>query len=54
MDYIYDHDIQVKAEYEAIVAYIEKGNPAPVEERLRAHRAKVKARLSRPQTTRIG
>ncbi len=42
---------QVNAEYEAIVARIEKGNPAQVEEQLRANRAKVTARLSRQQTT---
>lgn len=51
LDYIRDHDTQVNAEYEAIVARIEKGNPAQVEEQLRANRAKVKARLSRLQTT---
>ncbi len=51
MDYIRDHDTQVNAEYEAIVARIEKGNPAQVEEQLRANRAKVIARLSRQQTT---
>ena len=51
MDYIHDHDTQVKAEYEAIVARIEQGNPAQVEEQLRANREKVKARLSRQQTT---
>ena len=51
MDYIRDHDTQVNAEYEAIMTRIEKGNPAQVEERLRANREKVKARLSRPQTT---
>ena len=51
MDYIRDHDTQVNAEYEAIVARIEKGNPAQVEEQLRANREKVKARLSRQQTT---
>jgi hypothetical protein len=51
MDYIRDHDTQVNAEYEAIAARIAKGNPAQVEEQLRANRAKVKARLSRQQTT---
>lgn len=51
MDYIRDHNTQVNAEYEAIVARIEKGNPAQVEEQLRANRAKVKARLSCLQTT---
>src|ERR671939_274671 len=50
-DYIHDHDTQVNAEYEAIVARIEQGNPAQVEEQLRANREKVKARLSRVQTT---
>jgi hypothetical protein len=51
MDYIRDHDTQVNAEYEAIMARIKKGNPAQVEEQLRANREKVKARLSRLQTT---
>lgn len=51
MDYIHDHDTQVNAEYATIVARIEKGNPAQVEERLRANREKVKARLSQQQTT---
>ena len=51
MDYIHDHDTQVNAEYEAIVARIEQGNPVQVEEQLRANREKVKARLSRLQTT---
>ena len=49
MDYI--HDTQVNAEYEAIMARIEQGNPAQIEEQLRANREKVKARLSRLQTT---
>jgi len=51
MDYIRDHDTQVNPEYEAIVARIAKGNSAQVEEQLRANREKVKARLSRQQTT---
>lgn len=51
MDYIHDHDTQVNAEYATIVVRIEKGNPAQVEERLRANREKVKARLSQQQTT---
>src|SRR5262249_43255887 len=51
MDYIRDHDTQVNADYEAIVARIEQGNPAQVEAQLRANREKVKAHLSRLQTT---
>ena len=51
MDYIHDHDPQINAEYAAIVARIERGNPVQVEEQLRANREKVKARLSRLQTT---
>ena len=51
MEYIRDHDTQVNAEYEAIVARIKKGNQPQVEEQLRANRERVKARLSRPQTT---
>jgi uncharacterized protein (DUF433 family) len=52
IDYIRDHDIQVSAEYEAIMARIKKGNPAQVKEQLRANRAKVTARLSRLPPTR--
>jgi uncharacterized protein (DUF433 family) len=51
MDYIHDHATQINAEYAAIVARIEQGNPPQVEEQLRANREKVKARLSRLQTT---
>jgi uncharacterized protein (DUF433 family) len=51
MEYIRDHDTQVNAEYAAIVARVARGNPAQVEERLQANREKVKARLSRQQTT---
>jgi uncharacterized protein (DUF433 family) len=51
MDYIRDHDTQVNAEYDAIVARIAQGNPAQVEEQLRANRAKVIARLARQPTT---
>jgi DNA-binding FadR family transcriptional regulator len=51
MDYIRDHDTQVNAEYEAIVARIAQGNPTQVEEQLRANREKVTARLARQQTT---
>ena len=50
MDYIRDHDPQINAEYDTIMARIAQGNPAQVEEQLRANRAKVKARLSRQQT----
>ena len=49
MDYICDHDTQVNAEYEAIMARIAQGNSAQVEEQLRANREKVQARLSRQQ-----
>jgi hypothetical protein len=51
MDYIRDHDTQVNAEYDAIMARIKQGNPAQVEAPLRANRAKVNARLSRLQPT---
>jgi uncharacterized protein (DUF433 family) len=50
MDYIRDHDAQVNAEYDTIVARIQKGNPTQVEEKLQANREKVKARLARQQT----
>lgn len=52
MDYIRNHKTQVNAEYDAILARIEKGNSAQVEEQLRANREKVKARLSVQQTSR--
>src|SRR5262252_4483009 len=51
MDYICDHDTQVNADYETIMARIAQGNSAQVEEQLRANRKKVHARLSRQQTT---
>lgn len=50
MDYIRDHDAQVNAEYDTIVARIQKGNPTQVEAKLQANREKVKARLARQQT----
>jgi uncharacterized protein (DUF433 family) len=37
MDYIRDHDTQVNAEYDTILARIEKDNPAQVEEQLRTN-----------------
>ena len=52
MDYIRDHDTQINAEYDTIVARIKQGNPTQVEAQLRANRAKVKARLAGQQTTR--
>jgi hypothetical protein len=50
MDYIQDHDTQVNAEYDTIMARIRKGNPTEVEAQLRANREKVKARLAGQQT----
>lgn len=50
IDYIRDHDTQINAEYDTIVARIKKGNPTQVEAQLQANRAKVKARLARQQT----
>ena len=50
MDYIQDHDTQVNAEYDTIMARIRKGNPTEVEAQLRANREKVKARLAGHQT----
>ena len=51
IDYIRDHEMQVNAEYEKILARIKKGNPAQVEAQLRANRKKVKAWLSQQRTT---
>lgn len=50
MDYIRDHDTQVNAAYDTIMARLKKGNPPEVEQRLRANREKVKARLAGQQT----
>ena len=50
MDYIRDHDAQVHAAYDTIVARIQQGNPTAVEAQLEANREKVKARLARQQT----
>ena len=51
MDYIRDHEADVNAEYEIILARINKGNPPHVESQLRANREKVKARLARQRAT---
>ncbi len=51
MDYICDHEAQVSAEYEKILARIKKGHPAQVQAQLRVNRAKGTTRLSRQQTT---
>jgi uncharacterized protein (DUF433 family) len=50
MDYIRDHDAQVKADYDTIMVRIKKGNPPEVDAKLQANREKVKARLSRQQS----
>ena len=51
MDYIRDHEAEVNAEYENILARIKKGNPPQVESQLRANREKVNLRLARQQAT---
>jgi len=51
IDYIHDHDAQVNAEYEKIIARVRQGNSVEVETRLRANREKVKARLAGQQIT---
>jgi uncharacterized protein (DUF433 family) len=51
MDYIHDHDAQVNAAYETIMARVRQGNSAEVQTRLQANREKVKARLAAQQTT---
>jgi uncharacterized protein (DUF433 family) len=50
MDYIRDHNTQVNAAYDTIVARIQQGNPTQVEAKLQANREKVKAHLARQQT----
>ena len=51
MDYIRDHEAQVNAEYDTIVARIQKGNSIEVEAQLQANREKVKARLVQQQAS---
>jgi uncharacterized protein (DUF433 family) len=50
MDYIRDHESEVNAEYEKIMARIGAGNPPEIEAKLRANHELVKARLARLQT----
>ena len=51
MDYIRDHDIQVHTDYERIMSRIQQGHSDEAEERLRANREKVKARLAGQKTS---
>jgi uncharacterized protein (DUF433 family) len=46
MDYIRDHESEVSAAYERILARIRRGNPPEVEAKLRANREKLQAWLS--------
>ena len=46
IEYIHDHSAEVDAEYQKFQARISKGNPASVEEQLRANREKLRLRLS--------
>lgn len=50
-DYIREHEAQVNADYEGILARIREGNPPEIESRLEANRAKVKARLDQHHAT---
>ena len=52
MDYIDAHSEAVEAEYDRILARIQAGNPPDVQERLRANREKVNARLNRQLASR--
>lgn len=51
IDYIHEHDAEVNAEYEKILARIRRGNPPQVEEQLRINREMLDARLSQQQAT---
>lgn len=51
IDYIAEHQAEVDAAYEKILARIRKGNAPHVEQQLRANREKVKARLAKQETT---
>ena len=46
IDYIRDHETEVTADYDKILARISKGNPPQVESQLKVNREKVKARLA--------
>lgn len=46
LDYIREHETEVNAQYEKIIGRIRQGNPAWVERRLEANRAKLQARLA--------
>lgn len=46
IDYVRDHETEVNADYERILARIRKGNPPHVEQQLTANREKVTAWLS--------
>ncbi len=50
MDYIREHESEVNAEYDKIMARIKAGNPPDVEAKLRANHEKVKAWLAQSQT----
>jgi len=45
-DYIREHESEVSAAYDKIMARIHRGNPPEVEARLRANREKVRVRLA--------
>ena len=49
MNYIRDHEKEVNAQYERILARIREGNSSQVQEQLRLNRDKVKARLAKQQ-----
>ena len=49
MNYIRDHEQEVNAEYEKILARIRQGNSPQAREQLRLNREKVKARLAGQQ-----
>ena len=46
IDYIRDHEADVNAEFERIMARIRKGNPSEIEEKLQASRKKLEAMLA--------
>jgi uncharacterized protein (DUF433 family) len=46
MDYIREHEARVTADYERILARIQRGNSPEIESRLQANREKLRARLA--------
>lgn len=54
LDYIREHELEVRAVHERAMARVRRGNPPWVEERLQQNRAKLKALLTRSEAPHPG